>query len=148
MTMYEQNREYVLRGLALREVRRNEETARQTAAERDAALDAAERDMHRDINFMSRWNEIEKKVVQATERREKKTAERKAAIRARVKRFSDNLSLYMYRQGIALIIASALTILFALNAISFWLDLTGLFLAIAFSISNYVAYATRNRKNR
>lgn len=146
MTIYEQNREYVLRGLALREVKRNEEAARQTAAAKDAALDAAERDLHRDINFQSRWNDIEKTVTQRAERRDKELAERKAAHHARSKKQDENLNTYLLRMSIPLIIASILTILFTFDAVSLWVNLTGIALCGAYAIYNFVAYATRNRQ--
>ena len=148
MTMYEQNREYVLRGLALRAVKRNEEAARKEAAARDAALDAAERDMHREINFQTRWNKIEKGVAQAAEQRDKEAAERKAAIRAKEKKEAENWRLYMRRLGIALIIAAALTLLFTIGAVSLGLELTGIALAGVWAIANYAAYAAWVRNSR
>ena len=148
MTMYEQNREYVLRGLALREVKRNEEAALREEAARDAALDAAEREMHREINFRTRWNGIEKKAAQAAELRDKETAERRAAIQAKEKKATENLNLYMRRMGIALIIAAAMTILFSIEAVSLWLELTVIALAGVWSIANYAAYAVWVKKSQ
>ena len=148
MTMYEQNREYVLRGLALREVKRNEEAALQAEKARDAALDAAERDMHREINFRTRWNEAEKRVAQAAEKRDRDAAERKAAMRAKEKKENDNWNMCMRRLGIALIIASVLTILFTIDAVSLWLELTGIALAGLYAITNCAAYAVWVRKSQ
>lgn len=146
MTMYQQNREYVLRGLAIREFKKNEEASRQSAAERDAAFDAAESDMHRGINFMSRWNEVEKELTQATERRDRQAAQKKAASRAREKKATDNWNMYMRRCFGSLAVGSVLTILFLIDAICLWLELTGIALAGVYAIANCVAYATRNRR--
>lgn len=148
MTMYEQNREYVLRGLALREVKRNEEAALREAKARDAALDAAESDMHREINFRTRWNGIEKEAAQAAEQRSKETAERRAERQAKEKKATENWNMFMRRMGIALIIAASLTILFTIDAVSLWLELTGIALAGVWAIANYAAYAAWVRKAR
>lgn len=148
MTMYEQNREYVLRGLALREVKRNEEAALREEAARDAALDAAERDMHREINFRTRLNGIEKEATQAAELRDRETAERRAARQAKEKKATENWNLYLRRLGIALIIASAITILFTIDAVSLWLELTVIALSGVWAIANYAAYAAWVRKAR
>ena len=146
MTMYEQNREYVQRGLTIRGFKRNEEAARQAEAAKDAALDAAERDLHRDINFLSRWNDIEKKVTQRAEQRDKGLADRKAAYRARSKKQDEQWNTYLLRTFVPLLIASAFTFLFVIDAVCLWLNLTGIALCGVYTVYNFVAYATRNCK--
>lgn len=148
MTMYEQNREYVIRGLTIRGFKKNEEAARQAEAAKDAALDAAEREMHLDINFQSRWNEIEKKVTQRAEQRDRDYANRKAADRARNKKADEQWNKYLLRMSVPLIIASLLTILFTIDAVCLWVNLAGIALCGVYTIYNFVAYITRNRKTR
>lgn len=148
MSSIEINRGYVLRGLQIREFKKKEEAARKTASEREAALDAAEREMHRAINFISNWTSTEKSLTQAADRRDQQAAQRKAASRAREKRETDNWNLYLRRCFYSIAVGSLFTFLFLIEAICLWLELTGIALACVYAIANYVAYATRNRKYR
>lgn len=148
MSSTEINRGYVLRGLEIRKFKKREEAARKTASEREAALEAAERDMHRGINFLSKWTSTEKSLTQEAERRNRQAAQRKAASRAREKKETDNWNLYLRRCFGSLTVGSLFTFLFLIDAICLWLELTGIALAFVYAIANYVAYATRNWKYR
>ena len=148
MTMYEQNREYVLRGLALREAKRNEEAARKRTAEQEAALDAAERDMHREINFQSTWTGIEKGVTQAAEERDKQTADKRAARRKWEKNKYARVLADLRCVGLALAIGAALHFLCSVDAISLWIELTGLSLASAYLAVMFAVHVNRIRRRK
>lgn len=135
MTKYEQNREYVLRGLAIRAAKRNESAARQAAADQEAAQEAAEREMFRDINFRSQWNEIEKKLSQAAERREaEKNRQRHEEQEAR--RFNDCMTHVYGSLGIAALCCFG----FALGAMTGWVAIACTALAAIYGVATFAQY--------
>lgn len=146
MTNLEANRMIVQRGLTLRAAQRREEAAKKAEAARDAVLDAAESDLHRDINFQSKWHQIEKAVAQAAEESLAQSRERRAANRAREEKKAEQWRTFIHRSFGSLGFAVTLYILCKIGALAIWAAEIGMVLAGLFCIANFVAYATRNRK--
>lgn len=144
MTNIERNRMYVQRGLTIRAAQRREEAARKAEEAREASLDAAEDALHRDINFQSKWRQIEKAVTQAAEQSMAQHKERKNANRAREEKMAEQLRTFLWRQFAPLGGAVLLLVLYKVDALALWATKSGMVLAGLFCIANYVAYAARN----
>lgn len=148
MTKFETNRMIVQRGLTLRAAKRREEAAKKAEAAREAALDAAEDAMHREINFMSKWQQIENEISRAAQQSVEESRERRAAIRAREEKKAEQLRIFIRRSFATLGVSLTLLLLCKVDALAVWAAKGGMLLAGLFCVANYVAYTARNWKWR
>lgn len=137
--MCEKNRLIVQRGLALRAIK-------SAAIRQEAAQETASRAMCQEINFRSKWHQIENETAQANQRREKMVADQRAARRAHDAKKAQQWSTFLKRTFAPVGIAAMLHILHAVGAIQLWLAVSGMVLTLVYIIVNYVAYATRNNR--
>ena len=146
MTNTKLNRLFVQRGLMLRAARRSEEAAKRAEEARDAAMDAAESAMLREIDFRSKWRQIEQAVAQAAEMNLDQDKGRKAANRLREEKRSENQRLFLRRSAASLGSAFVIGFLYVVNGVALWLAALGITLASLFFILNVLAYITRKRQ--
>lgn len=140
------SREYVQRGLALRVIKRREEEARAAEIRREAAQQAAERSLHEDINFHSKWVKTETRAAQVTQSHDKQARDERAARREQDALRNAQWRTYLKRNATAVGIAGALHVLHAIGGVSLWLAVSGMILCGLYTIINCVSYDTRNRK--
>lgn len=140
------NREYVQRGLTLRAIQQRDEEARYAAIRQEAAQQAAERSLHEDVNFISKWNRLENEAAQAHQSRDKQAHDQRAARRAVYARKNEQWGTYLKRTFIPVGIAGALNVLHAIGGVELWLAVTGMTLCGLYVIVNYAAYAARNNR--
>lgn len=146
MTNTKLNRLFVQRGLMLRAARRSEEAAKRAEEARDAAMDAAESAMLREIDFRSKWRQIEQAVAQAAEMNLDQDKGRKAANRLREEKRAENQRLFLRRSAASLGSAFVIGFLYVVNGVALWLAALGITLASLFFILNVLAYITRKRQ--
>ena len=140
------NKEYVRRGLTLRSIQQRDEEARYAAIQQEAAQQAAERSLHEDVNFISKWNRLENETAQSRQSRDKQAHDQRAARRAVYARKTEQWGTYLKRTFISVGIAGALNILHAIGGVELWLSVTGMTLCSLYIIINCAAYTARNNK--
>lgn len=143
--MCEHNRMYVQRGLELRAIKRRDEAARVAEVQREAAQQAAERRLHADVNFRSKWTLIENEAAQANLSHDSRTRDQRAARRAQAAKRKEQWHTYLERTLTAVGAAAALNILHAIGGIELWIAAPGMILAAAYTVINCVAFTTRNK---
>ncbi len=139
-------REYVQRGLTIRDLLRRDEAAKAAAIQQEAAQQAAERSLHEDVNFHSKWNRLENEAAQAHQNRDKRAHDQRAARRAVYARKNEQWGTYLKRTIIPVGIAGALNVLHAIGGVELWLALTGMTLCGLYIIINCAAYTARNQR--
>ena len=140
------NREYFQRGLTLRAIQRKDNEDRAAAIRQEAAQQAAERSLHDDVNFYSKWAQVENEAAQAHQSRDQQARDQRAARRAVYARKNEQWGTYLKRTIIPVGIAGALNVLHAIGGVELWLALTGMTLCGLYVIVNYAAYAARNNR--
>ena len=133
---YDRNRKAVQKGLDASKARRKE-------AAFDAAMDAQERALREVVNRNSKERQAAAEAAQAAQQLRMKRNARRLLNQVH----QDFLRhLFIRRNLVSLIVASVLAILYAIDAVAFWLAITGVILALIFFTVNVVAYATRHKK--
>ena len=140
------NKEYVRRGLTLRSIQQREQEARYAAIRQEAAQQAAERSLHEDLNFHSKWSRVENEATQARQSLDKQALDQRTARRAVYARKREQWGTYLKRTIIPVGIAGALNVLHAIGGVSLGLALTGMSLSGLYIIINCAAYTARNNK--
>ena len=148
MNNTELNRLLVKRGLMLRAAKRSDEAAKRAEAARDAAMDAAERAMLREIDFKRKWRQIEQAVELAAERNLEQDNYRKATNRVQAKKQAEKRRTFLRRSAASLGSAFLIGFLYAVNGVALWVAAIGITMACLFFILNSIAYITRNQKRQ
>ena len=114
-------------------------------AQLDADLDAQERDLREKVNRLTAERRAEIEAAEEDQRRQR-AAERARNMNAALKAAQRNA--FLIRTYCSMAIAAILSILYTIEAVAFWIAVTGIILAIVYFFNNLVAYATRNKKRR
>lgn len=140
--MCSKNREIVLRGLALRKARREEEARQQQEAQREAASEAQGAEMSRVINFRARFQEAEETAAAANERRVAHEAEQRKCRRQQAAKQATDLNAYIMRTFGCLLFAAIMVLFHVAGRLPFEPTMATLALAVLFCIIDGVEYMT------
>ena len=140
------NREYVQRGLTLRAIQRKEDEEHWAAIQQEAAQQAAERSLHEEIHFRSKFAQIENEAAQTIQSRDSQAHDQRTARRAVYARKNQQWGTFLKRTFIPVGIAGALNVLHAIGGVELWLALTGMTMSGLYIIINCAAYTARNNK--
>jgi hypothetical protein len=132
---YDRNRQAVQKGLDARKAQRKE-------AAHDAYMDAQERALRDVVNRKSKERQAAIEAAQAAQQLQMK---RNARRLLEVVHQEFQWHRFIRRTYASLIVFAAFAILYAIDAVAFWLAITGMTLALIFCANNYVAYVTRNK---
>lgn len=142
--MCERNRMIVQRGLELRAAKRREENSRKAEMEREAAYEAADREMRREINFRSKWASVERSVSKSDDQRTRIESKQRAIHRECQAKRASNWRLFLLRNFECVIVALIANALYAVGGIEIWISLPVMIMALIYCVMNYLAYMKRN----